>query len=102
AARKVLRRLRGANGAKDHATGCAVRDHYRAPQRPGDPFGKIPRPRNPFDTKWEPLQIEGPTRALVIGDVHFPFYDRAALLAAMRAARDARVKLILLNGDIID
>lgn len=101
AARHVLLRLRGVNGEKDRRK-CSIKDHFRPARRSGDAFGKIPPPRNPFDAKWESVQIEGPTRALILGDIHFPFYDRVALLAILRAARAAGIKLILLNGDVID
>jgi predicted phosphodiesterase len=101
AARTLLRTLRGSAGDRLRKL-CSQKENYRAPGKPGDPFGKIPRARNPFDEKWVPLQIEGPTRALVMSDIHLPFHDRAALMAALRAGKRAKVKLILLNGDMID
>jgi predicted phosphodiesterase len=101
AARYTVRYLRGANGERSRRE-ATTKEHFRPQGKPGDPFGKIPPARNPFDTKWEALQIEGPARALILGDIHFPFYDRAALLAALRAGRQAKANLILLNGDIID
>jgi len=48
-----------------------------------------------------PLEID-PGKTLVLNDVHIPFYDRAALEAAVHWANSFKVNTVLLNGDIMD
>src|SRR5882724_11762683 len=102
AAHQVIRYLRG-NQGNEHRKNPGAKEFARPPrQSGGSPFGQLPPPRNPFDEKWQPINVAGPVRAFIVGDIHFPFYDRRALLLALREAKRRRVNLILLNGDIID
>lgn len=100
AARHVVRWLRGVNGKK-------CREDYidrglKSPRTQADAFGKIPEPRNPFNSKWEAVQIDGPLSCLVLSDIHFPFHDRPALLAALNCGQSLDADTILLNGDTLD
>lgn len=39
---------------------------------------------------------------LVLSDIHFPFHDEKALLAALKYGQEKKVDAIFLNGDILD
>lgn len=99
-ARKVFRRLRGAHGEKNRKD-CVDKTHYREPQKPGDPFGEIPVGKTHFED-WEALQIDGPARVLVLSDVHIPYHDKSAFVAALRYGKSAGVDTVLFNGDLGD
>jgi predicted phosphodiesterase len=100
-ARSMIRKLRGASGHKARAS-CTVKDHFRAPQSPGDPFKRIPRGETHFENGWGAVQIEGPARVLVLSDIHIPYHDKKAVLTALREGKAQRCNVILLNGDIAD
>lgn len=94
--RCYIRKMRGQVGASMKAT------HPRPPQPQGDPFGKIPPQRNPFKAPWDAVRIDGPAKVLLLHDIHIPFHELTPLCAALRAGRDRKPDIILLNGDIID
>ena len=80
--RGLIRTQRGVSGVRQRGV-VADKSNFRPRQKPGDPFGKIPEARNPFDTQWGTVQIDGPLRCLVLADIHLPFHDRDALRAAL-------------------
>lgn len=51
---------------------------------------------------WKPLEIAGPARVLLIGDIHIPFLDRATVELALDHGSDKKATIFLLNGDIVD
>lgn len=51
---------------------------------------------------WEPFEIIGPQKALILSDVHIPFHDAEALSVALEHGESRKPTLILLNGDIAD
>lgn len=99
-ARSAIRSLRGANGAHD-LKHISVKEFTRNPRAPGDPFAKIPEGKTHFE-KWEALQVDGPLRVLVLSDLHIPYHDREAVIAALRWGKSNGINTILLNGDIAD
>jgi predicted phosphodiesterase len=50
---------------------------------------------------WEPFTLEG-GRVGVLSDIHLPYHDQPALLAAVGNLRKWKPDCILLNGDTID
>lgn len=54
-----------------------------------------------IDTYLPPLQVDG-SRVLVLGDIHAPYHDLAALNAALTYGRRNRADTIILNGDFLD
>lgn len=100
AARGHLRTLRGANGERKRSQ---VNDKrfFRKPRKSGDPFSKISRGRTHFQD-WGAVQIDGPMRALLLADLHIPYHDRGAIIAALRYGKSRRADTVLLNGDIAD
>jgi len=51
---------------------------------------------------WGPIEYEGPFRALVLSDLHIPYHDRRAVIAAIDYGLQRDANMVLLNGDIID
>lgn len=95
-----IRRLRGQQGdwhRKKIAPECSR--PRKAPSL--DPFGKIPEGLTHFED-WQALKISGPAKALILSDIHIPYHDKPALMAALEWAKKASPNLILLNGDIAD
>jgi len=52
--------------------------------------------------KREDFIIKGAERVLIISDIHYPYYDREALLCALKYGKDKDVNTIVINGDLID
>jgi predicted phosphodiesterase len=98
--RKYFRMQRGAAGKRDRRW-IKDKSHFRAPQKPGDPFGRLPEPLSDFD-HWNPIYFPGPLRVLILSDVHIPFYDKIATVCALKYGKDFRPDMVLLNGDIAD
>lgn len=99
-ARQYFRYLRGAIG-EDKRQQLKDKSFYRPVGKSGDPFRKLLPGKSHFDD-WSVVRIDGPCRVLVLADVHIPYHDLKALLAALRYGREHRANLILLNGDIGD
>jgi predicted phosphodiesterase len=100
ACRKTFRHLRGANGAQ-HRKGCSNKEHFREPQKSGDPFGSIPEPAKELE-QWKIVHIPGPLSMLRLSDIHLPYHDREALTVALRYGHERNPSLVLLDGDSID
>jgi predicted phosphodiesterase len=98
--RRYFRTRRGAGGARQRRE-STDKSHFRTLQKPGDPFGRLPKPLRDIDD-WGSVDFNGPLRALVISDVHIPFYDKPSTICALKYGQDLRADLVLLNGDIAD
>ncbi len=100
-ARSYLRFQRGARGAhsRSHSTD---KTHHRPPQQPGDPFGRMPKELRGFDDDWGAVSFPGPLRALILSDIHIPYYDKQATICALKYGQHLNADTILLNGDIAD
>src|SRR6266496_167409 len=99
-ARSYFRHRRGAHGQKNRAE-TADKSHFRTPQKPGDPFGRMPPQLREFED-WGPVKFLGPLRALIISDLHIPYYDREATICALKYGQELGADTILLNGDVAD
>jgi predicted phosphodiesterase len=51
---------------------------------------------------YEPFNVTGMHRTLVLSDVHLPYHDETALTAAMDYAKKYKPTVILINGDLLD
>lgn len=71
------------------------------PSEAWNPDGFLPKSDErdflPFEIK-----VEKEVRALVLGDIHLPYHNGAALRAAIEKGRKVEAKLIILNGDTLD
>jgi predicted phosphodiesterase len=63
------------------------------------PFPALPEGITSFDD-WKSLEITGPTKALILSDIHVPYHDRDSIMLAVERGADA--DLVILNGDITD
>lgn len=99
-ARYAIRYQRGAAGDVNRKKNKSIARH-RPPQTPRDPFAAIPDGKTEFQ-EWGPFQMEGPMRALILSDIHFPYHDRGALLVAMKHGRERKANTVILNGDTMD
>jgi predicted phosphodiesterase len=61
----------------------------------------LPKPKAEFD-HWGAVELSGDHRALVLSDIHLPYYDRGALAVALEMGRRRDATLVLLNGDVAD
>lgn len=100
ACRSAFRRARGNSGTANRV-GHIEQQHYRPPQKPGDPFGPLPKGLKEI-ADWGPVVIGGPVTALVLADIHAPWHDDVALTGALAAGMDAGCDTVILNGDIAD
>jgi len=99
-ARKYFRYKRGACGTRERRR-TADKSHFRPPQKSGDPFGRMPKELRDFD-QWGAVCFPGPLRALILSDIHIPFYDKQATLCALKYGEHLGADTILLNGDVAD
>ena len=74
---------------------------FRELGKAGASFPMLPEGKTEFED-WAAVQYNGPLTALVCGDIHAPFYNRPAIIAAIERAKKAGVDFILLNGDTLD
>jgi predicted phosphodiesterase len=51
---------------------------------------------------WHPFKMDACEKVLVIGDLHLPYHNMAALTCALQDGRKAKVDGILINGDLAD
>ncbi len=63
---------------------------------------KAPRLPDPIERDSQPRRLGGAGWWLVLSDVHLPFHDRQAVELAVRRAKKAGARGVLLNGDILD
>ena len=80
-ARSSIRRMRGAAG-QAHRKCISDKSHFREPRKSGDPFAKLPKGLTHFES-WGAEQLDGPLRVLVLADLHIPYHDKQAVVAAL-------------------
>lgn len=101
AARSCVRRVLGANGEKNRRE-QADKSRHRKPRKSGvDPFARLPKGRQDLPD-WGPVDLPTPCNALVLADVHVPFHDLDALVAALKYGKSKGIDTIILLGDFMD
>ena len=66
------------------------------------------RPLNPYnlpssdETVFEPYEIKGHKRVLVLSDIHAPYHNIESITLALQHAKKSKPDALLLNGDTID
>lgn len=73
----------------------------KGPFKAGDAWRNFPAGKTHFDN-WGPILFTGPFRALILQDLHIPYHNKKALMAAIEYGKARDANLILLNGDIVD
>lgn len=82
------------------SSGALKRKKRKIAERPCDSWSGLPES---FATKWNPFVIPHKTKkCLVLSDIHIPYYDKTALIAALNAGLDYGCDSVYLNGDILD
>lgn len=76
---------------------CAPSTAPRVPWNPEGLPASHAKPFLPFQ-----VEVDRDARVLVLGDIHVPYHDLAAVRAALTEGRRAEVTHVLLNGDTLD
>lgn len=97
--RTALRMIRG-NIGEEHRAKHNDKQFYRPNQMPKSPFELLPEPLESLDN-WERVKIEY-TKALILPDMHIPYYDKVATIAALEYSQKENIDTIILNGDAMD
>lgn len=100
-ARGVVKHIRGNNGDKDrseitHPEKTKFFRENRSPEQVGKDFNMNPVRLNVEDYVY-PYR-----KALILSDVHLPYHDLDALVAAVEHGIKKGIDSIYLNGDILD
>lgn len=71
------------------------------PNRPWNPAVYLPKSE---EKPWLPhvVSVACDTRALILGDIHLPYHNMAALTAALEHGRKQDCRMVILNGDTLD
>jgi hypothetical protein len=67
-----------------------------------DPEAGGPTLPEPEVCDLEPYRVDCTGHALVLGDTHIPYHDKATIEKAVAEARRRNVSVVLLNGDVMD
>jgi predicted phosphodiesterase len=98
-ARGVVRTYRGIHG--NHArSNVRLTAFYKAKGTQSDAVVPLP-PVITEPDDWKVINIEF-KNAVVLCDIHMPFYDKQALVAALDYAQDRKPDCVILLGDILD
>lgn len=100
AADLAVRRMRGAAGKYQRDKKNTVTEFRGKSPKTIDAWADFPDGK--VSAPWEPIQMDGPMRCLVLSDVHIPYHDKAALRLAIKYGKENKADTIILNGDIID
>lgn len=94
AARSMIRYLTGKSGARSRGHNNIIKDKPRR----GSKIYSMPKSKS---KPWEVYELKH-KRVAILGDIHFPKHDEAALAAAVSHCKKWGVDAVLLNGDIAD
>jgi predicted phosphodiesterase len=98
-ARSSLRYIEGKNG---------VLNRNRSTIKNSEFLKEEARPYNPYnlpssdETVFEPYEIKGHKRVLVLSDIHAPYHNIESITLALQHAKKSKPDALLLNGDTID
>lgn len=79
----------------------ANQELHREPRKAGSWEGLLPTPKVSLPN-WHPLECPGPFSALLLPDIHIPFYNPNALEIALDYGLKHKPDYVVLNGDIMD
>ncbi len=105
---EVWPNLERARSSVRHALGVCGRDKgtsdtslFRKPRKAGTAFSRLPKALTHLDD-WMAAKVDGPCNALILSDVHIPYHNLSAVIAALRYGEQKAVDTIILNGDMAD
>ena len=94
-----LRYIEGKQGDKHRAKSTVKNSQFlREEARPYNPYN-LP---SSDETEFEPYEIKGHKRVLVLSDIHAPYHNIEAITLALQHAKKSKPDALLLNGDSID
>lgn len=97
--RDLIRYHTGLRGSKDR-TNVSDKEFLREPTHKYNPFDDIPKS---YKDKASVLTLgKSSTRIGILSDIHFPYHDEDALVAAINYLKEYQPDTIILNGDILD
>jgi predicted phosphodiesterase len=96
--RTAIRNFRGQNGKKMRER-ASDKTHFKEPGERA-PFESIPEGLTHYK-EWAPCNLEY-GRTLVLADLHIPYHDRGAMIAAIKYAQKTGIDAVLLLGDTLD
>lgn len=97
--RSAIRYVRGNSGEAHRNT--SDQKFHRPNGKAGETFYKLPKPKTSLRS-WKIHKITGDHKALVMGDLHVPYYDPLAVEIAVNNGKKHEVDLVILNGDTLD
>lgn len=96
-ARDMVRYTRGNAGTADRKC-STTKELHRPNGTPGD-LVKLPKGMR---QSLRPFRLYGPSKVLVLSDIHAPYHDERALEVALREGLHQGCQSLYLNGDTID
>lgn len=97
-ARTTLRYIEGKSGRGHMLSAVKNSEFFKEEARPYNPY-KLP---DSDETVFEPYEIKGHKRVLILSDIHAPYHNIDAITAALQHAKKSKPDALLLNGDTID
>jgi hypothetical protein len=94
-ARKRIQRQLGLHGERSRKQ---MKNINRQPRMAGVEYRLVPTSAEP----WRPHVLEVVGRVGILSDVHVPYHDEVAVLAAVHHLAELGLDALLLNGDIGD
>ena len=100
ACRSTVRHVRGAHGKQGRKKRAGKKGFFRPLEIPYNPLGCLDEPLRSIDD-WGVVDIEY-QKALILCDVHIPYYDKVAFTEALKFGQDKGCDTVILNGDFVD
>ena len=98
-ARSTLRYIEGKNGQRHRRNNTVKESEFlKTEVRPYNPYN-LPASD---ETVFEPYEIKGHKRILVLSDIHAPYHNIESITLALQHAKKSKPDALLLNGDTID
>jgi len=98
-ARSSLRYIEGKNGSLHRSKKTIQNSEFlKTEVRPYNPYN-LP---SSDETVFEPYEIKGHKRVLVLSDIHAPYHNIESITLALQHAKKSKPDALLLNGDTID
>lgn len=95
--RTIIRKIRGASGVRLRNT-TIDKSMYQTPKQSTTWY----LPKSDAEKREDFILPQGVTRLGILSDVHLPYHDEQAVLAAVEYLKEAKINGLLINGDLLD
>ena len=99
-ARSSIRYVRGNHGETKKKQRKNKTELFKINDMPYNPLEKLPEPLTTLEN-WQAIKIDY-KKALILPDLHVPYYCRKALTLALNWGLERECDTIILNGDFVD